>query len=209
MANPTIIVADDDEMVREVLSRQLTEKGYVVHSAADGVEAWELFQRQPSEILITDLEMPRMIGQELMAKVKLHSPATIVIVLTGHGTLDSARRIIEIGCDEYLLKPVEDINEIDLVLKRSLERRRVLMQAIIYKRINMAKSRMIHELTDDLVGPTHGLFNSIDTLIGLIKEGSADKTLALAEAIKKNVADLSMVVGKLAENADRLKTMEG
>jgi CheY-like chemotaxis protein len=66
MANPTIRVADDDEMVGEVLSRQLTAKGYAVRSAADGVEAWELFQRQACEILLTDLDMPRMTGQRLL-----------------------------------------------------------------------------------------------------------------------------------------------
>jgi Response regulator containing CheY-like receiver, AAA-type ATPase, and DNA-binding domains len=209
MAKSTIIVADDDEMVREVLARQLMAKGYDVRSAADGAEAWEMFQKQPGEILMTDLDMPRMTGQELIAKVKQHSPAAIVIVMTGHGTLDSARKIIQLGCDEYLLKPVEDIDEVDLVLKRSLERRRMLMQSIVSKRVNMAKSKMIHDLSDDLVGPTHGLLNSIDTLIGLIKDGDSAKTLAVAEGIKKNVADLSMVVGKLAESSDRLKTMEG
>lgn len=208
MAKPTIIVADDDEMVREVLSRQLMGKGYDVRSAADGVEAWELFQREPGEILITDLDMPRMTGRQLIEKVKGHSPATIVIVLTGHGSLDSARQIIDIGCDEYLLKPVEDINEIDLVLKRSFERRRMLMRSVVFKRINMAKSKMIHDLTDDLVEPTHGLLGSIDTLIHLIKEGNEAEALTVAGSIKKNVADLSMVVGKLAESSDRLKTIE-
>ncbi len=209
MPNPTIIVTDDDEMVREILSRQLMARGYDVRSAADGQEAWELFQKQPSEVLVSDLDMPRMTGQELIEKVKQHSPATIVIVLTGHGTLDSARQVIQMGCEDYLLKPIEDFDQIELVLKRSLEQRRLLMQAIVCKRINMAKSRMIYDLTDDLVEPTHTLLNSIDVLIGLINEGDNTKTLALAEDIKRNVAVLSMVVGKLAESSDRLKTMEG
>jgi YesN/AraC family two-component response regulator len=207
MANPTMIVADDDEMIRDVLFSQLTAKGYDVRIATDGNEAWELFRKQPSEILITDLEMPRMTGQELIAKVKEHSPDTIIIVLTGHGTLDSARKIIDIGCDEYLVKPIKNI-EMGLVLKRSLERHHLLMQAMISKRINMAKSKMIHELTYDLVEPTYTLLNSIDTLIHLIKENDSVKTLATAEDIKNNVSKLFQVVSKLSENSDRLKSIE-
>jgi DNA-binding NtrC family response regulator len=208
MANPMMLVADDDEMVREVLCRQLTAKGYDVRSAADGAEAWELFQKQPGEILLTDLDMPRMTGQELIEKVKRHSPTTIVIVLTGQGSLDSARKLIEIGCNEYLLKPIENINEIDLVLKRSLERYRLLMQAVVCKRINRAKSRIIHQVTYDLVVPAYVLLDSIDALINLIKGNDVVKTLAAAEDIKMNLSNLFKVVGKLAENSDRLKTME-
>jgi len=198
MANPTIIVADDDEMVRDTLSRQLTAKGYEVRSAADGAEAWELFQQLPSEILITDLDMPRITGHQLIAKVKYISPMTIVIVLTGHGTLESAMQLIDIGCEEYLLKPFEDINEIDLVLKRSIERHRLFLQSIVCKRVNMAKSKMIHDLTYELVEPTHTLLKSIDILIDLIKEGDDKVMLSFGMTIRKNVTNLCAVVGKLA-----------
>jgi YesN/AraC family two-component response regulator len=209
MKNPTIIVVDDEEIMREVLFDQLTEKGYDVRSAADGAEAWELFQQQPCEILMTDLEMPRMTGLELIEKVKRHSPTTVAIALTGYGTLDSARKLIDLGCNEYLLKPMKDINEIDIVLKRSLERNRLLMQESVYKRIDMAKSRLLHELTYNLVEPTYSLLNSIDILISRIKEGDVVKALPIAEDIKKKVNDMTMVMGRLSESSERLKGTEG
>ncbi len=209
MANPTMIVAEDDEIVRELLSLQLTEKGYDVRSAADGAEAWELFQQKACEIVLTDLEMPRMTGQELIEKVKRHSPATVVIVLTGYASLDSARKLIDIGCNEYLLKPIKDINEIEIVLKRSLERNRLLTQAAVCKRIDIIKSKLLHELTYDLVAPTYTLLDSIDTLINLIKEGDVAKALLIAEDIKKNVVGLTMVAGRFAESSDQLKDMKG
>ena len=208
-ANPSIIVAEDEEILREVLLNQLTEKGYNVRGAADGAEAWELFQGQACEILLTDLDMPRMSGQQLIEKVREHSPATVVIVLTGHGSFDSARNLINLGCNEYLLKPLKDFNELDLVLKRSLERSILYTQTIIFKRLNMAKSRFLHELTHDLVAPTYTLLTTIDTLISLIKEGNFVKALPIAEGIKKKFSSLTMVVGRLAESSNRLKTMEG
>jgi two-component system, NtrC family, response regulator AtoC len=165
MAYSGIIVVDDDEMVREVLSRQLAEQGYDVSVASDGQEAWDMIREKGCEVLITDLDMPKMTGQELIATVKGHSPATVVIVLTGKGTLDSAREAIHSGCDEYLLKPLQDVQEISLVVKRCLDRHHLLMQAIVCKRINMAKSTLIHDITDELVGPAHNLLKVVDGLV--------------------------------------------
>ena len=209
MKKPTIILVDDEEIMREVLFDQLTEKGYDVRSAADGAEAWELFQQQSCEILMTDLEMPRMTGLELIEKVKIHSPTTVAIALTGYGTLDSARKLIDLGCNEYLLKPIKNINELDIVLKRSLERNRLLMQESVYKRIDMAKSRLLHELTYNFVEPTYSLVNSIDILISRIKEGNVEKALPIAEDIKKNVVNLTMVMGRLVESSDKLNATTG
>ncbi len=209
MANPTMIVAEDDEIIREVLSCQLGEKGYDVRSAADGAKAWELFRQQACEILVTDLEMPRMNGQNLIAKVKEHSPATVVIVLTGHGSLESARNLIDMGCNEYILKPIKDINEFDVVIKRSLEHNRLIEQAIFFKRLNTVQSGLLHKLTYDLVEPTFTLLNSIDRLIGTIKEGDVGKSLTLAQDIKQKASDLTMVVGKLGESSNQLDAMKG
>jgi DNA-binding NtrC family response regulator len=208
MAFSGIIVVDDDEMVREILSRQLKEQGYNVSVASDGQEAWDMVREKGCEVLITDLDMPRMTGQELITKVKDHSPATIVIVLTGNATLDSAREAIHSGCDEYLLKPLSDIKEITLVVKRCLDRHRLLMQAIVCKRINMAKSTLIHETTDELVGPAHNLLNAIDGLVLSIKEKNTEQILALADVVKNNIEDISCAVGKLAESSERLKEAE-
>jgi YesN/AraC family two-component response regulator len=209
MKKPTIIVVDDEEIMREVLFDQLTEKGYDVRSAADGAEAWKLFQQQSSEILMTDLEMPHMTGQELIEKVKMHSPTTVAIALTGYGTLESARKLIDLGCNEYLLKPIKDINELDIALKRSLERNRLLMQESVYKRIDMAKSRLLHELTYNFVEPTYSLVKSIDVLISQIKEGNVEKALRLAEDIKKNVDNLTQVIGRLVETSDQMNVPKG
>jgi YesN/AraC family two-component response regulator len=208
MASSGIIVVDDDEMVREVLSRQLGEQGFDVSVASDGREAWDMIREKGCEVLITDLEMPRMTGQELIEKIKDHSPATIVIVLTGHGSLDSAREAIHAGCDEYLLKPLQDTKEITLVVKRCLDRHRLLMQAIVCKRINMAKSMLIHETTDELVEPAHNLLNAIDGLVLSLKKKDTERMLALAEVVKKNIEEITYAVGKLAESSGRLKAVE-
>jgi DNA-binding NtrC family response regulator len=208
MASSGIIVVDDDEMVREVLSRQLAEQGYSVSVASDGQDAWNMIREKGCEVLITDLDMPRMTGQELIGKVKEHSPATIVIVLTGHGTLDTAREAIHEGCDEFLLKPLQDIKEITLVVKRCLDRHRLLMQAIVCKRINMAKSMLIHETTDELVGPAHNLLKVVDGLVQAIDEKNTELIRKLAREVKSDIEEITCSVGKLAESSERLKEAE-
>jgi YesN/AraC family two-component response regulator len=131
-----------------------------------------------------------------------------MIVMTGHGTVDSARRVIQAGCDEYLLKPIENFDELELVVKRCIDRRRMLLQAIVYKRLSMAKSRMIHDVVDTLADPSHSLLTATDLLIDAIQEKNYEKSLALIEKVRMRVNDLIDIVGKFAESSDRLKEME-
>lgn len=197
-----ILIVDDDEMVQEVLSRPLAEQGYDVRVASDGRQAWDMIRKKGFDVLITDLDMPEMTGQELIEKVKGYSPATVVIVLTGHGSLDSARDAIHAGCDEYLLKPLEDVNEIKLVVKRCLEKHRLLMEAIAYK-------QMIRKAADECAGPAaRKLLNAIDCLIRSLKEKDTGQMLAFAEEAKNEIEYIITVVEELSETLEGLKEAE-
>jgi DNA-binding NtrC family response regulator len=202
MTSPGILVVDDDEMVLEVLSRQLAEQGYDVRVASDGQEAWEMVQKKDFEVIITDLEMPRMTGQELIEKVKNHSPATVVIVLTGYGSLDSARDSIHAGCDEFLLKPLEDIRLMKLVVKRCLDRHRLLMEAIAYKQI-------INKAAGECAGPAvRKLLDATDSLVRSLKEKNTEQMLASAQTVKDEIEYFINVVEELAASSNRLKATE-
>lgn len=120
-----IIVADDEEMIRELLYRQLSKEGYDVTVASNGKEAWELFQKQGADVAVVDLDMPKMRGEKLVEKIKGISPSTVIIVLTGHGTLESAMKVMELGGDEYLLKPIMDINRVSFSIRHAVERQRL------------------------------------------------------------------------------------
>ena len=85
-----ILVADDEKNIREGLREALALDGYEVVTAADGQEALEEVTRGEVDLLITDLKMPRLSGEELLKSVTAQLPTMPVIILTGHGTIESA-----------------------------------------------------------------------------------------------------------------------
>lgn len=121
-----ILIADDEPGIREFLVDVLTGDGHDVTAAADGAEASAQLDARRFELLITDLNMPRMDGLALLRKVRAEQPELEVIVLTAHGTVDTAVEAMKLGAFEYLQKPVGSPDEVSLVAARALERRGLL-----------------------------------------------------------------------------------
>ncbi|MGA2975600.1 MAG: sigma-54 dependent transcriptional regulator [Spirochaetia bacterium] len=123
----TILVADDEKNIREGLREALLLDGYEVAAAADGQEAWETVNRGEIDLLITDLKMPRLSGEELLKRVTSHFPALPVIILTGHGTIESAVQAMHDGAYDFLTKPV-NLDRLSLLVKRALANRELALQ---------------------------------------------------------------------------------
>ncbi|HSY80945.1 MAG TPA: response regulator [Gemmatimonadaceae bacterium] len=103
-----ILVADDDEMMRDLVEAVLTNAGHSVVTAADGVEAWAAFEREAPELLVLDWQMPGLSGVDLCEKVR-RSPAgqhTFILMATARGATDDLRRVLAAGADDYLSKPL-------------------------------------------------------------------------------------------------------
>ncbi len=120
MKKHTLVIADDEKNTREGLRWALERKNMEIFLAADGEEALQLIRSERVEILITDLKMPRLDGLELLEFVKRESPETQVVMLTGHGTVESAVDAMKAGAYDYLIKPI-NIDELNLVVDRILE----------------------------------------------------------------------------------------
>ncbi|MCC6746228.1 MAG: response regulator [Deltaproteobacteria bacterium] len=108
LSPPRLLVADDSRTVREAVAQLLRDAGYVVDLASDGWEAWEQLQRRPYDLLMTDLEMPRLDGAELIAKCR--KDATLrglpILVLSSRQAEGSRRLVGDGGADGLLAKPV-------------------------------------------------------------------------------------------------------
>jgi two-component system response regulator AtoC len=104
---PRILVVDDEEGVRSFLAEALEDAGHSVAQAGDGDDAAERLRREPFDLLITDLRMPGIHGLELVRRARAEHPALPVIVLTAHGTVDSAVEVMRLGAFDYLEKPIE------------------------------------------------------------------------------------------------------
>ena len=115
----TLLIADDEKNIRSGLQLAFEGEGYDVLTAADGSEAWEKVQRSIIDLVITDLRMPGMDGNELIRRIVSSYPTMPVIVLTGHGTIETAVETMREGAVDFFTKPV-DIDKLSLVVRKTI-----------------------------------------------------------------------------------------
>ena len=114
-----ILVVDDEQYIREGLCQALELDGYKGLSAPDGLSAWNIINKQSVDMVITDLRMPSMGGEDLLKKIYTTYPTIPVVVLTGHGTIEDAVKAMQNGAVDFLTKPV-DLGHLSVLIKRSL-----------------------------------------------------------------------------------------
>ncbi len=107
MAAASILIVDDEFNLRKVLAATLRREGYDVIQASDGEQAIELFDRGGIDIVVSDLVMPKVGGFEVLQHVLDKAPEVPVILITAHGTVDSAVQAIKTGAFDYVTKPFE------------------------------------------------------------------------------------------------------
>jgi two-component system, NtrC family, response regulator PilR len=128
-----ILVVDDEQSLREVLSIMLKRAGYAVTIAMDGEDAVELLQKEIFDLVITDLRMPKVDGMEVLKAVKSASPETVVLIITAFASADSAVEAMKQGAYDYLTKPFQ-VDEVQLIIRNALEKRRLTTENMLLKR---------------------------------------------------------------------------
>jgi two-component system response regulator AtoC len=112
-----ILIVDDEPSIRKVLSAQLKRLGHVVDSCKDGAVAIEKLRRSLVDLVITDLRMPNVDGMELLNHITVNYPGLPVVIITAHGTVDSAVEAIKEGAFDYVSKPFDQGELRDIVRK--------------------------------------------------------------------------------------------
>jgi len=107
MSQASVLVVEDNDLERQITAETLREEGFAVEEAAVGKRAMELLGLSRFDVVLTDLMMPGMSGDELLAKVHVAYPSAQVVVLTAHGTIDSAVQAMKNGAFYYLAKPTD------------------------------------------------------------------------------------------------------
>ena len=115
----TILIVDDEKNIVSGLEEAFTLESYNVLTAYDGKEAWDKVNTNNVDLVITDLRMPMMNGNELVEKISSSYPTLPVIVLTGHGTIETAVESMRRGAVDFFTKPV-DLDKLFLVVKKCL-----------------------------------------------------------------------------------------
>ncbi len=127
-----ILIVDDEEMIRDLLSSALLQDEYVCHQASNVEEAFSLLDEQPVELVISDIMMPGRSGVELLRDLKKIDPDIAVLMITGLSDMNTAMECVHLGADDYITKPF-GINRVVLTVKNLIERRRLAIEKKNYQ----------------------------------------------------------------------------
>jgi len=196
-----LLLVDDEKPIREKLINNTDWKGnnYQVFAAADGAEALEIIKNRGIDILVTDIQMPKLSGMNLIEKARENSSLLKVIVISGFAEFEYAQKSIRYGVNDYLLKPfrseklLEVVNKArdELIKEKNNEQRLALLRAEMSSYINENKLNSSYNwLIDDQFFQHQSLIMDRIDLNAVLKRGSRDDIL---KTVNKIIDELESV----------------
>ncbi|MEZ4450212.1 MAG: sigma-54 dependent transcriptional regulator [Nannocystaceae bacterium] len=124
---PTVLVVDDESSICEALQKVLAKEGLQVRVAPSGQQALEILRTWPVEVMITDLRMPGMSGDDLLKAAKAITPEVEVIVMTAYGTVENAVEAMKLGAYDFIAKPLKRA-QIIAAVQKALDKHRLVAE---------------------------------------------------------------------------------
>ena len=153
MAN--ILIIDDEKSIRKTLSEILTYEGYKVEEAADGAEGFKMYQGKAYDAVLCDIKMPKMDGLEFLEKAKEINPDVPIIMVSGHGNIDTAVEAVKKGAYDYISKP-PDLNRLLITLRNALDKTTLVAETkVLRKKVNK---------TPEMIGESAPIVKIKDTI---------------------------------------------
>ncbi len=144
--NHRILIADDSDILNNMLKDVFQESGFTVLQASDGAEAMSIFAEESPDVALIDVVMPKVDGIEVLRVIKESSPRTIVVLMTGMGSEDVAVQALKLGANDYLNKPFA-MDEVRALVVKLLENRQVAEENIKLKKQVRRRERYLAHLT--------------------------------------------------------------
>lgn len=156
----TILVIDDERAIRSTLKEILTFEGYTVEEASDGAEGLKKILSSNYACVICDIKMPKMDGIEVLEKVMAEKPETQMIIISGHGNIETAVEAVKKGAFDYISKP-PDLNRLLITLRNAMERKDLVVET---KQLRKKVEQKIFG-ESDMIGCSDALEKIRETLI--------------------------------------------
>jgi two-component system response regulator PilR (NtrC family) len=134
MFKDKILVADDEQSMREFLDIMLKKEGYKVSLASNGEEVLKLAEKDIFDLILMDIRMPKLDGIAVLKKIKALSPETIVVMITAYASTDTAIKAMKEGAYDYVTKPFK-VDEIKLIIRNALEKKNLQKENILLKQV--------------------------------------------------------------------------
>ena len=187
-----ILVIDDEERLCWALEKGLRQEGYQVITATRGKEGLELIQNETPSLVILDLKMPDMDGLEVLVKAKDLIPKLPVIMITAHGSIDTAIEAMKLGAVDYITKPF-DLDELKIVVKQALMVSR-LLEEVVFLRSELNKKH------GRILGNSPAI-QEVNSLIERVADSNATVLITGESGTGKEVTALS--IHKLSYRRDK------
>ncbi|MBN1105027.1 MAG: sigma-54-dependent Fis family transcriptional regulator [Deltaproteobacteria bacterium] len=166
-----ILVVDDEKNIRMGLGKSLEMEGYEVYLAENGNEAMKEMLKTSIDLVVSDLKMPGMSGEELLKKITTSYPTVPVIILTGHGTVENAVDSMRNGAFDFLTKPV-NLDRLGLLVKRALSTRRLIVE-------HQALQKEVERLEKKKDRAIIGRSGALDRVLELVEQVAQTKVSVL------------------------------
>ena len=193
-----ILLADDDELMRELLAAVYAAHGHEVEAFADGDATWKAFESAPSDMVVLDWEMPRLDGLAVCRRIRAHPAGadTFLQVITAKGGIHNLDAVLDAGADDYLSKPVSP-EEIAARL-RIAERRIEVATARRTAEDELRKARYLAGVGELSLALQHEINNPLAALLtnsalissGMLSESEVTESLATIDVQARRIAEV-------------------
>ncbi len=150
-----ILIIDDEKSIRNVLKDILGNEGFVVSEAADGEEGLEKFTNQNFDLILCDIKMPKLDGIEFLSAAMLLKPETPIIMISGHGNIETAVDAVKKGAYDYIAKP-PDLNRLLITIRNALDKNSLVKET---KRLKKTVSKV-----QEIIGTSEAIQKIKDTI---------------------------------------------
>jgi len=127
MTSQTLLVIEDDAKMRRVLEIILSQDGYRIYAAAGGEEGLQILEEKNCDLVLTDLQMQKIDGIQVLEQVKKRHPHIPVLIITAYGTVKTAVEAMHRGAWDYITKPIDN-EELKLVIRRALDLQKITLE---------------------------------------------------------------------------------
>jgi DNA-binding NtrC family response regulator len=128
-----ILIIDDEKSIRKTLSEILSFEGYKIEDAADGEEGLALYKQKTYDVVLCDIKMPKLDGMEFLQKAAEHNSDVPIIMISGHGTIETAVEAVKKGAYDFIQKP-PDLNRLLITIRNAKERNNLVKESKVLKR---------------------------------------------------------------------------
>jgi len=139
-----ILIIDDEKAIRKTLSEILSFEGYKIDEASDGEEGLAKFSKGTYDVVLCDIKMPRLDGIEFLEQAKAINPDTSIIMISGHGNIETAVEAVKKGAFDYISKP-PDLNRLLITIRNATEKKELVTQTKVLKRKVSKVQEMVGE----------------------------------------------------------------